>query len=246
MYNFNRLEIWRNEIWRRKNSGFTERKQEYQRTGCQPTEMDCCFALVIFFEAVVSNTRCFPALVGSIHKWLCCFFKVFCCFNYQPGKCILVHWTKPLSFTKISIEIRAYLQTCTNMFAVKQIQQMCSLLGDFSPIIEASKLVISAATYLHRPSRMYWCWDSLAAQRKSLDLSKVWLDLKRLWWSFSMMLLVGIIFIFLSVYLLKMRRYVTDVWNLHDQTMIFQPFFASKYSPTTFHGLRGAANMLDS
>jgi hypothetical protein len=59
------------------------------------------------------------------------------------------------------------------MFAVKQIQQMCSLLGDFSPIIEASKLVISAATYLHRPSRMYWCWDSLAAQRKSLDLSKV-------------------------------------------------------------------------
>ena len=82
----------------------------------------------------------------------------------------------------------------------------------------------------------------------------VWLLRGRAWifprcdwtWSFSMMLLVGIIFIFLSVYLLKMRRYVTDVWNLHDQTMIFQPFFASKYSPTTFHGLRGAANMLDS
>ena len=119
----------------------------------------------------------FQPQLGASTSDFAVFFKVFCCFNYQPGKCILVHWTKPLSFTKISIEIRAYLQTCTNMFAVKQIQQMCSLLGDFSPIIEASKLVISAAAYLHRPSRMYWCWDSTKESsssrvQQSVEVSK--------------------------------------------------------------------------
>ena len=29
------------EKWR-----FHKKKREYQRTGCQPTEMDCCFGLV--------------------------------------------------------------------------------------------------------------------------------------------------------------------------------------------------------